>query len=299
MIHPDLVLEVKMHKAKFFIGMAACAALFVSSVTVLADSVISPVNTGTWGFDTRDADGNVLSTGTTANTGFVNGPATPPAGTGSAHLVANSTIANADGGGAAELRSTGYNGVALSSITQLSYSTYMADNLPAGQQFPYLRLWVSFDGVNYDDSLFFEPPYQTPAAGGPGVVDQGATQMNTWQTWDALNGAWWDNNGDIGTGGYNEVGTLAQYLTLHPTATIINISPTLGGIGFAVGFADPGSNYDGNVDNFTIGIAGSATTYDFENAAAAPLPSPAWTGLAVLGIVAGANRLKRSKRELA
>ena len=118
------------------------------------------------------------------------GPATPPLGIGSAHLA---TPVGA-GDGAAAIATEQYDGTLLSSITSLGYSTYDVTN--NGQQFPYLAISINAnDGHGTTDTLFFEPPYQTPGAGNPSLPNQGATTMNTWQTWNALEGGWWDNNG--------------------------------------------------------------------------------------------------------
>ncbi len=83
------------------------------------------------------------------------------------------------------MRTTEYEGLALSLINALSYSTYATVN--NGSQLPYLALDVNWSGgTTYDDRLFFEPPYQQPTTGKPGTPNQGAGALNTWQTWDAL-----------------------------------------------------------------------------------------------------------------
>ena len=67
---------------------------------------------------------------------------------------------NADGDGGVQLRQPSYVGTLLSDVTALSYSTYVsAFN---GCQAAYLILSIDYngDGVS-DDSLFFEPCYQT------------------------------------------------------------------------------------------------------------------------------------------
>ena len=99
------------------------------------------------------------------------------------------------------LSNSGYAGTALSSLTALSYSTY--DTLNNGQQFPYLSLEISLGTTikgNSYDQLFFEPPYQTATTGNPSLPNQGATALNTWQSWNALTGGFWDNDGIMGCG---------------------------------------------------------------------------------------------------
>ena len=157
----------------------------------------------------------------------------------------------------AEVRNSAYAGVTLSSLSALAYSTYDVTN--NGQQFPYLELNINTTGTSTtpDDALFFEPPYQATGAGGTDCAHQATTSMNTWQSWDALSGCWWDNNGTLNPG--TGTGTLGDYLTTYPNATIAN-SATGGGVHLVVGFASPGDRFDGSVDAFTI----NSTTYDFE-----------------------------------
>ena len=192
---------------------------------------------------------------------FVTGPATPPLGVGSAELKTGNGTTGGDC--SAELRNSAYSGVKLSSLTALSYWTYdVANN---GSQFPYLELNIDTTGTGAapNDALFFEPPFQSTGNGGADCAHQANTAMNTWQQWDALHGCWWSNYGDLNAG--TGTGTLADYLAVHPNATIVN-SSSGGGVHLVVGFASPTDQFDGNVDAFTI----NSTTYDFEPS----LPSP-------------------------
>ena len=215
--------------------------------------VVKPSSLDGWAFNTTDDTGAVPSL-YGAGGGFVAGPATPPLGTGSAHLFTGT-----DGGESAQFRNTGYDGVPLASLTELVYSTYMTTS--NGQQMPYLSLEISTDGSGtLDDRIFFEPPYQEPSTGNPSLPDQGASVLNTWQDWDALVGGWWANSG----GGFPTTGctpgtgvcSLADYLAQYPAATIENKVDGLGGIRLAVGFASAGDDFDGNVDGFAIGVSG-------------------------------------------
>jgi hypothetical protein len=257
---------------KFFRALAY--GILCSAVPALADTVVTNATPNGWAFDFRDGGGTVLTTGPTLLTDYVVGPSAPPLGTGSAHL----STPPGGGDGSGELRNSNYAGTALSTITALSYSTFMSVN--NGQQFPYLVLTISTTGgTTQDDKIYFEPPYQQPSTGNPSLPDQGATSMNLWQTWNALEGGWWNDLGDFtqGTG----VGSFADYLALYPNATIVNAG-TLGGVRFNVGFASPGDAFDGNVDNFTIGINSADTTFDFEASAPAPLPNVASMGMVML-----------------
>jgi hypothetical protein len=258
-----------------------CSSAFASTV------VVSPTNMDGWTFYSTD-DNGTINTGS-ATTGMVVGPATPPLGTGSARLATSPGT----GDGGAELRNVDWAGTALSSLTNLSYSTYMTSwNGPGGQD-TYLNIYVDYnnDGVR-DDRLFFEPIYSSGIGGNP------TPALNTWQRWDLLTGMWYsDNDGGPGS---NSI-TWADYLTAHPGATIMNDTSQggpggIGGIRINAGFASPGDNLDVNVDAFTIGVFGVDTTYDFE-----PVPEPStWAAAALAAIMLGTQLFRArsfSKRE--
>ena len=165
------------------LGFAVGLGLAVSPTASFASTVVvvSPTTMGSWAFVNRGGSGDAI----TATGSMVNGPATPPLGTGSANLVTPGGTGQDD----SELRSSGYDGVALTSIATLGYSTYVTSNSPNNQQFPYLGLVVSADGgATVYDTIFFEPPYQEPSTGNPSLPDQGPTQLGQWQSWDALRG---------------------------------------------------------------------------------------------------------------
>lgn len=259
----------------------------VVALAKAATVVVSPANMNGWNFETTDNNGdNAPGNGNTAQ--FVTGPATPPLGTGSAELA---TAPN-QGDTSSQIRNILYGGVRLDALTALSYSTYVTAN--NGQQFPYIELNIATTGSGApDDILFFEPPYQTPSTGNPGLPDQGPTTLNTWQTWDALRGGWWDNNGVLNPG--TGVGSISTYLATYPNATIENAVSGLGGVRLTMGFASPSDNFNGYVDNFTIGTANGTTTYDFEPA---PVPEPSTYMMLVLGAaISGAfMRLRQRQR---
>jgi hypothetical protein len=162
------------------------------------------------------------------------------------------------------MRNSNFGGVLLSSLTELSYSAYQTPIAPNIQQFPYLSLDVlAATTLTGHDRLFFEPPYQEPLTGNLSCRNQGPSLPATWKNWDALNGCWWDNNGELGFGGLGGVQPLSVYITAHADAKIVNYTG-LGGLRLAVGFASMGDTFDGNVDLVTVGVGGTSVSYDFE-----------------------------------
>jgi hypothetical protein len=261
-------------------GLSAIAAFGIAPTVSSAATIdVTPSSMGSWAFDNRDSAGVV----TTPITGsMVTGPATPPLGTGSANL----TLPAGTGNQGSELRDTGYYGTALSTISALSYSTYAtAWN---GQQLPYFMLYIS-SPTNGVDRLTFEPTYSP---------SQGAVALNTWQTWNAFTGGWYDDAGN-GNPGVGNVVSFSALQAIYSNAIIVNAnydSTGLGGVRFNVGFASAANSFNGYVDNFTIGINGANTTYNFDPAAATPLPAalPLFaTGLGALGLL-GWRRKKKA-----
>jgi hypothetical protein len=292
-------------------AVSAIAVFGFGPSAALADSVVvvSPSDMGGWTFVNRDGNTGDVKTPTTGS--MVNGPDTPPAGTGSANL----TLPTNNGGDSSALRGSGFAGIALTSLTTLQYSTY--DTANNGQQFPYFGLVVSADGGTTVDTLFFEPPYQTPSAGNPSLPDQGAPVQGQWQTWNALAGAWWDNLGLSVAGSTSDnppphsssfgdllAALAADWGVAEDAIKIVNTTDEpggnpLGGVRFDVGFADGDVPYNGYVDAFKIGVNGVNTTYDFEASGGAATPLPAAlplfaTGLGALGIV-GWRRKRKAK----
>jgi hypothetical protein len=274
-------------------SLAISSLIFVPAMEAVsrADTVVvTPSNMNGWTLNSFDDNGNIVNTGPYYGTAaMAEGPATPPLGTGSAHLA---TPVGA-GDGAAAIATEQFDGTLLSSITALSYASYDVTN--NGQQFPYLAISIDTNDANNDlDTLFFEPPYQEPSTGNPSLPDQGATVQDVWQTWNAFVGGYWDNGiGDphnpttVGTPGTG-VEPLSAFLEAYPNAMIEDGgAPGLGGIALQVGFGSSGETEDGYVDDFTIGVNGVDTSYDFE------VPEPASTGLLIVG---GAAALMRRRR---
>jgi hypothetical protein len=146
--------------------------------------VVSPANMRGWAFYNDQADAPCTDT---TMCRLVQGPASPPSGTGSAELA---TAAASDG---VALVLQDYKGTRLDSITDLHYSTYR-QTADAGNNLAIaLQLNVDYDLTDqlagYQGRLVYEP-YQ----GVGGNVPQ-----NTWQSWDAKAGRWWGHEG-VGAG---------------------------------------------------------------------------------------------------
>lgn len=229
------------------------ATLVVAGVALAATVVVHPGNMDGWAEDSTPL----------ADVAFVNGPGTPPLGTGSAQFSVD-----ASGATDAELRNGLYDGLSLAGITQLEYSTYVQNN--NGGQAVYIILNVDRDNNGtIDDLLFFEPVYQNGAYAtllysAPVPNQCGANPacvtLNTWQTWDADIGGWWSL---VDSAGGPPLTTLSSYAAQYPGSVIRNaIGPTKGGVRLVAGFGGPADwgNFLGNTDAFTI----NGTTYDFE-----------------------------------
>lgn len=232
-------------------------------VVTFSDSTITsvtPSNLGDW---------NLFATGQLTNTpggdgtaDFVNGPASPPLGTGSAHLNTGSL-----GDQSAQMRNDAWAGTLLSALTELGYSTYGTSwNGPmigSGGQMTYLTLYIDLDGdLVYDDRLFFEPEYSQAGYMNPNnPTPQPGPVLGVWQTWNCMTGMWY---GDTFAGPGVDARPLSWYITAHPTARIINANPTQGGIRIAAGFASPTDVFNVYVDNFRIATSSSSAVYNFE-----------------------------------
>jgi hypothetical protein len=258
---------------------AVAGVLALGGLAQASTLVVSPGNMENWTFYTTFASGAIPAIGIPTGTAeMVEGPATPPLDSGSAHLATGI----GDGDQSAQLRNaTDWVGTKITDLTALSYSTYgTAWN---GQQLPYLTIWLDNDNNGTrDDRLWFEPAYSP---------SQGAVALNTWQTWNCLTGLWYDDLGLDGSGPGSNAKPLSAIMALEPNAgantKIINAAPDVGGIRLAVGFASQGNTFDANVDAFTIGTAAGTTIYNFE------VPEPASLALMTGGLVLLLGRRRR------
>ena len=239
-----------------------------------AATIVSPGNLGDWQITASDGDPGAPP----PSAQFVVGPAVPPLGVGSLEFRLSPA-----GSDAAQARNTAFAGTLLSAFTGLSYSTYVDQNnggAPGnGGQAPYIILQVDYDtNGTVDDLLFFEPLYQS-ASFFPSNP-QGPLALDTWQTWDALNGGWYSVFGTAGSGPGTNVKPFSTFFTPalggDADATLVNSASGLGGLRLVTGFGGPADwgNFIGNIDNVTVDTeATAAVTYDFEPRVAA-VPEP-------------------------
>ncbi|MFN8512157.1 MAG: S-layer homology domain-containing protein [Thermomicrobiales bacterium] len=247
------------------LNLVFAALVFVPAVGA-ATVAVTPANLGSWTIQDATCGGS--------NTGiydFIAGPGTPPLGIGSARFRIGT-----DGDSYGGFRSTDLDGVRLDDLDTLSYSTYVSANVDG--QAPYMTLSIDADGEgeftpgangSNDTTLFFEPVYQNGTYGGDPVPNQGNVTLNTWQTWDAFHGGWWDNNG---AGGPPLI-TLATFLAANPDAEIISPGNPAGGLAVRAGCGGAAwANFVGNLDNLSTGRSLDNqpnervdTTYNFDS----------------------------------
>ncbi len=232
-------------------GLVISVGIFLFSLNsnnnaFAALTVVSPSNMQSWAFDVQSPDGF----GT-----FVSGPSVPPLGIGSARLYTGT-----HGNAAIAFYNLSYLSINLSSITNLDYSTY-SNSSSDDNKHPVMLIVVSTDFGT--DVIRFDPELQSTLP----VVNQ-------WQTWDADAGVWTSSIFPGFTGG-----TLSQYVayveSFSASPTIVNRNDGTGGLRLEIGPGSTPEVFDGNVDNFTIGINGGDITFDFEpDVVPSPSPSP-------------------------
>jgi len=223
------------------IGISAVAGLLsmlvVAGSVFAATTVVSPGNLTGWAFFDENPSG-----GTSSGT-FVNGPATPPLGSGSAQLTVNDT-------GRENLGTLAFAGTRLDQVSALSYAAYKQSGDP------FVQVSLQFDvdynlndtDTSYQGRLVFEP-YQT--LGAP--VPNGA-----WQTYDARAGEWWASRAPgNAVCPQSAPCTWSQVLSAFPNAGISGVLLLRAGGPWAGGFV-------GNADALSITVNGANTTVDFE-----------------------------------
>lgn len=210
--------------------------------------VVSPGNQNGWIF-LDDLPGTGTGSG-----GFEPGPATPPLGTGSAFL-------QVDASGRHILATGGYGGTRMDDLLALLYSSYMNGNANVSASIAF-QFDIDYD-LNDADTV-----YAGRLVYEPGLL--AALPQNVWQNWDARAGVWYGTRTTVIR---NNVSvpqpcqmatpcTFAQVLATFPNAGVRN-SP-FSGLIFKAG-GPVGSNFDGNVDAFTLRHNGALINYNFED----------------------------------
>ena len=221
--------------------------------------VVYPGSMRGWAF--FDDQASVACT-TAAGCAMVSGPASPPAGSGSAELATTTTSEGK------ALILADYKGVRFDAITALSYSTYR-QSVDAGNNLAIaLQFNADYDltdaATGYQGRLVYEP-YR----GNSGTVTQG-----TWQNWDTKAGKWWGTRSSVMRNGVATANpcvqatpcTWAALLSAFPNA---GVHATYGAVVLKAGSG--WASFRGNIDQFTIGVGGANTTFDFE--AVSPVPA--------------------------
>jgi hypothetical protein len=225
---------------------AACALAVPGTAAAQTTEVVTEADVTRQAENTPPTDNWVLYTRTATSLGeFVDGPGTPPAGTGSLHLV---TPTGAD---KVFLFNYDHVGTPLADVDHLAYSTYRESG--TGNQLPAINIQVDYNGDAEGGftTLVYEPVYNN--ATQPIVEDQ-------WQDWIASgSGRWWSTrpiNGQCAGATTLCFRTWDQIQQNNPDAVIT------GGFGVNQGSGNPA--LDANVDALEI----NSLTYDFERAPA-------------------------------
>lgn len=193
--------------------------------------------------------GDERAPGGDGSVAFVDGPETPPLGSGSAQFSTN------DGADAPALFTWLHSETRLADVTELDYATYRhGSSTTQSHLVPSLQFGIDADGNGtWDGRLVFEPVYQD--GGAEAVVS------DEWQTWDAYAGGeavWWSSRAIPGVCAFDCYVAWSAIVAANPDAEILEI-------GFKAGSGWSGE-FLGNIDAFTIVASGSGVTYDFEHA---------------------------------
>lgn len=258
-----------LRKATYFLKHLFVPVFLFGSTTIFSQSIVTVTNSNPHGWVKEEQYLGKIR--------FTNGPSKPPLQKGSLEFYAPVN------GHArfVRMKNTAYSGLLLSSITQLSYSTFVQK---ADSKFdaPFIVLLVDADGDGLEDThMFFDPRNQNTGdtKGIPtkygwfnpkdtndrAIKWQHTVLQKIWQTWDALNGGWvtWsvgEKTADLSPPLYS----LSSFIAKNPNARIVNDDKGGGGVRLQSGGIPMADNFLGNADAFAIGINGKTTIYDFE-----------------------------------
>jgi hypothetical protein len=219
----------------------------VQSPPVPALVVVVPAAMHGWSF-TQGTTGQSCTDASACR--LMNGPGTPPLGTGSAELTATSRSATA-------LAYHGHGGTPLERITSLRYSVYRADT--ENDAVMTLQLSVDLDASRRTEGNVVHVVLEPRASGSDRM------RPHEWHSVDAMAGSWWtDHQGKPGndeTKGHPCVRarpcSWGALLARYPNMALHSAEPT-------VLLVARGDVFRGNIDDVIIGIDGQNTTFDFE-----------------------------------
>ena len=259
----------------------ASALLATASVAVAETVVVRPLDMKGWVYDKKSGSNTYMG----AQAGFQTAPEGDP-------LPPGAFFGQTGGGrgtcGQVMIGTNAFNGTLLSSITKLQYTayTYTRDEVPTdhweyGSAKPFeLQLAIRKDAAANWRYYLYMPSY-----GASGVT----IQYDTWQTFDCMTqGAFYECGSGAAT--YR---TWAQMVAVNPVTCIwpypqegyaladawdtsygTKSTGTGCALNFSAGYREPNTpfydmykqsyNFKGFVDNFTIGVNGVDTVYDFE-----------------------------------
>ncbi len=256
-------------KSVFFMAFA-CAALSFTLPTTAQTVVVDTLPGQGW---FHIPQSGIDTTGTVA---LVNGPDTPPAGSGSLQLTIDLSTDKAAVGNmtAFPLSSRPH---LIRDITTVSFSTYV----PAGGISSHVPV-LKFGGYQQPGSNAFTTLNIDPTR-------LGTVTMGIWQTW-VLNDSSLvsDTNTPSGSPCSQSVPcAFSVYKSTFPDAHFIDIQLAVGS-----GASTPGSGY---VDDVTVGAGTQTFSWNFETPPPAPVPvNTAWLlGLSVLFLGLLATRARR------
>jgi hypothetical protein len=255
--------------ASVCVAIAATLAYMAPAHADVAPQLVTESDIGSGWFR---ADTRVPGTGT-----FETGPATPPLGAGSFELATPINAAKV------QLLTNAYDGVPLSAIDTLSYSTYRdpsSTGFVAGVAALNIRVDSDVLDGNLDgapDHYFVYEPYQD--------FGNDAVETGTWQSWDAYRGGaakWWVNNGGPTTCGQSNPCTWTTLLATYPGATIREGTDAVSPGSLGVNQGSFNAEIVSNVDAISVGVSGQTTIYDLE-----PLTAAAELSIADVSVTEG------------
>jgi len=217
---------------KFF---SSLIFMFVAGACFAQEVIVTPSHMNGWSCSTFAPNGKPTTTGWYL--GYR--PPAPQLGRGDLWLYTG----NSDGIAYAE--NTTYKGVLLSSVAQLSYSTFTAFGLM--NVAPSMNLFIDTDEDGVGDTwLEYSPALN-------GVVPRGR-----WTNWNVLQGKWWNNKY-----GGKDMRPITDWLAIYPKATLNTIRIQAGT--WSKDGADPWRNSWLGVDLPTIAVGSQKPVqYNFE-----------------------------------